>query len=88
MYTYGLTRKQCGVIFSNWKRGNIEATKEMISWMYDTVQDRSVLANSAEAEFFTTMRYCLDHIFAGEYEEATASFNNAYIRYNAKFQAC
>lgn len=83
MYSFGLTRKQCGVIFSNWKRGNIEATELMIKWMYDIIQDSRVYITSSEAEYNDTMRMTLDAVFAGEYEEASAMFKNAFSRWNA-----
>ena len=82
MLVYGLTRKQCGVVFANWKKGNIEATETMIKWMYDIIQDSCVYVTSAEAEYRKTMKNVVDHIFAGDYESATASFQNAFGRWN------
>ena len=88
MMIYGLTRKQCGVIFKAWKNGEIKATEKMIKWLYDIIQDSSVLANSSEAEYRITMKSCLEHIFDGELEEASSSFENAFCRWNASHQSC
>lgn len=88
MFEYGLSRKQCGVIFANWKSGKIKASDKMIKWLYNEIQDSRVLANQPDAEFNKSMKNCIEYIFANDYESANASFDNAFGRWNILHGSC
>lgn len=72
-YVFGLTRKQVGVIFSNYKRGNLNINEKEISYLYNNVADKkySVLGlNTKTRDTFDRLRDALELVFAGCYHTA------------------
>ena len=86
MYVYGLTRKQAGVIFSAYKKGNINVSEECIKFLYNTVVDFRCLSNSRYQDVMDRMKSGLEAIFAGNYEEASQSIMSSYEVYNLNFK--
>lgn len=82
-----ITTKQAGVIYGNWKRGNIEATREDMDFVY-RYADRFVheTTDSHEADVADRLRACVDAIFANNYAEAKAQLDGA-IRADAIYFA-
>lgn len=70
MQLTGISRKQAGVIFANWKRGNIEATQSIISEVYNYSEFRTVNAQQCECDMVDYLRECIDAIFANDYSAA------------------
>lgn len=85
-YTFGLTRKQAGVIFSAYKNGKIDVTEEHISFLYNTVVDFKCYYNSRYQDVMDRMKSGLESIFAGNYEEATESIKGSYDSYHRNFK--
>ena len=84
MFVYGLTRKQCGVIFANIKSGRLNLADDFSKWMYNNVADAKAYAdNSHLKDVFARMRNGLEAIFAGNIAEAEQELNNAYNVYHA-----
>lgn len=81
-HTY-LSRKQIGVIFSNWKKGNVNLTEEQINWLYKSCCEvRRYNDNNSFEDVLQRVKAGLESIFSGEYEEATNQINGAYELYN------
>ena len=83
-----LSTKQAGVIFRNWKLGNIDLEEQTIKDVYkfanDSISiysDRDVIER-CEDDFFEAVK-CL---FNGEYKKAEQLIKSAtYSRYHAKY---
>lgn len=86
MYTYGLTKKQCGVIFSNIKKGNLNLTEEFIKWMYNHVADYKHYKDSRTQDVMDRMKKGLELVFAQNYEEANETLINAYTVWHINFK--
>lgn len=80
MKTY--SRKQMGVIYRAVKEGNLDLTKDQVSFLYDYADRYSddMVTNTDNAKFFDALHYgmrgALDFIFAGDYDHAMVSINN------------
>ena len=66
----GLSRKQAGVIYGNWKRGNLESTQEVMGWVYDFSEMFASNVTDREMDMLRSLRDCIDAIFANDYEAA------------------
>ncbi|HZK27416.1 MAG TPA: hypothetical protein VFD00_07760 [Thermoclostridium sp.] len=80
-YLFGLTRKQCGVIYSASKKGSINLTQEMISFLYNKVCDFRMYATDATSDTRNKMSYMTDTlnaIFDNDYKKAQEYFEKAY----------
>lgn len=66
---HNITKKQAGVIYGAWKRGNISATKETINLVYGYAE-YFVSTDSTDENLVTILRECIDAIFANDYDEA------------------
>ena len=81
-YTY-ISKKQIGVIFSNWKRGNISLSEEHIKWLYDhCCEVKGYINNNAREDVLHTVKCAIDHIFSGEYAEAEEEIGHAFSAYH------
>lgn len=69
-----ITKKQAGVIYRNFKLGNIQATADEMSMMYDFVDGRCS-AWSAEKMYYA-LKNCIDFILEGNFDSANVSFRN------------
>lgn len=84
MYYTWISKKQIGVIFSNWKRGNLNLTEEMIKWLYNTCAEVKGFKNNFRFDdVLSRVRSSIDMIFSGEYADAEDTLNTAYNLYNA-----
>lgn len=80
-YLFGLTRKQCGVIYSASKRGDINLTPEIISFLYNKVCDfrRYYIDTTSETKSeMQCMSEALNAIFNSDYEKAQRLIEAAY----------
>ena len=85
-YTY-ISRKQIGVIFSNWKRGNLNLAEEQINWLYNTCAEVKGYNNNHDFDaVLQRVKAGIDHIFNGDLEEAQKSIEGAYKFYNICFK--
>ena len=66
----GLSRKQAGVIYGNWKRGNLESTQEVMGWVYDFSEMFASNVTDREMDMLRSLRDCIDAIFASDYQTA------------------
>lgn len=81
-YTY-ISRKQIGVIFANWKRGNLNLNKDIINFLYNTCAEvEGYINNMTFNDVLNRVKSGIDKIFANEYEEAEKEIMNAYDLYN------
>lgn len=73
MFVQYLSKKQIGVIFSNWKKGNLDLTEEQIKYFYNVCaecrhlhrQDHPKLADNVDR-----VKRAIDCIFNGDLAEA------------------
>ena len=87
MFIYGLSRKQCGVIFANVKSGKLHLVDDFTRWMYDHIADNRIYADNAQmADVFNRMRSGLDAIFAGDLEKAATDLSAAYNTYHIYYK--
>lgn len=85
VYTFGLTRKQCGVIFSNIKNGNLVLEKDFSNWMYSHVADYKCYYDAVEQDVMDRMKSGLDAIFNGNLQDAGKELNEAYKVWHINF---
>ena len=64
-----ITKKQAGVIYGAWKRGNITTDRETISRVYDYAE-YFVSTDSVDESLVLILRETIDAIFANDYDEA------------------
>lgn len=83
MYYTWISKKQIGVIFSNWKRGNINLTDDQIKWLYNSCAEVKGFNNNNRFEdVLRRVKNAIDSIFAGNNAEAESEINTAYDLYN------
>lgn len=76
-----ITKKQAGVIYGAWKRGEIEATKEAIDMMYFRFVGCGEQTTDAKVgDLVLKLRSVIDSLFAkdGKASELFAEFVGAY----------
>lgn len=84
-YTY-ISRKQIGVVFANAKRGNINLSEDVISWLYKNCAEvRGYNNNNNFEDVLRRVKSGIDSIFSGNYAEAEEVVIGAYNLYNAIF---
>lgn len=81
---YGLTRKQCGVIFANIKNGNLDLPECFSKFMYECIADNKwhAVGTSKAQEWMSGMNAGLQAVFAGNFEEANEQLTNALKWWN------
>lgn len=79
------SRKQAGVIFANYKRGNINADNESISLMYNYADWECFNGTSTEYDMNSSIRECIDNIFQNNYEKAQQAFDRFVNVYNLHY---
>lgn len=81
-YTY-ISRKQIGVIYGNWKRGNLNLDKNIIGFLYDSCAEVSGYVNNQTFnDVLNRVKSGIDNIFNNDYTEAEKEIRNAYELYN------
>lgn len=78
-----ISKKQAGVIFGAWKRGEIEAAKAAIDLMYDRfVGDPAQTTDSVTGDLVLKLKSTIDSVFArdGKATEKFQAFVDAYKR--------
>lgn len=73
-----ITTKQAGIIYGSWKRGNIEATREDMNFVYNYA-DKFIkqTTDSKTADVVARLNACIDAIFANDYATAKAELDGA-----------
>lgn len=72
-----ITRKQAGVIFRNYKDGNIDATKQQIDLVYTRFVSEGISSQSNDANMINSasnLRTVVNALFANDYPAANAAF--------------
>lgn len=83
MYYTWISKKQIGVIFFNWKKGNLNITEDMIKWLYNTCAEVKGFKNNFRFDdVLSRVRSSIDMIFAGNHAEAEEALNGAYSLYS------
>lgn len=85
MFVTFISKKQIGVIFSNWKRGNLNITDAMIKWLYDDIAEirgKYAQSNATLADAANGVKKAIDAIFAGDFASAEAEITRAYGYFN------
>lgn len=77
MKVNGISKKQAGVIYRNWKLGNLDMTQDMVSFVYDYADFSTNYGTPTDYTIVSDLRECVDYLFAGEFEEAQASLGHA-----------
>lgn len=84
MYYTWISKKQIGVIFSNWKRGNIDLSEEQIKWLYNSCAEVKGFNNNMNLEdVLKRVKSAIESIFSGNIKEAEDAVKSAYTLYNA-----
>lgn len=87
-HTY-ISRKQIGVIFANWKRGNLSLTEDHIHWLYNRCAEiRGFNDNNAFEDVLQRVKHGVDAIFAGDLAEAQEKIEEAYDYYHIIYAEC
>lgn len=80
-----ISKKQAGVIFGAWKRGEIEASKEEIDMMYFRfVGESAPTTDAAAIDCCDRLKAVVDSIFAHD-GKASEAFRNFIDCYKMKF---
>lgn len=86
MYYTFITRKQIGVIFANWKKGNLNLDEKIIKFLYDKCAEvRGYKNNNNFEDVLVRVKDAIEEIFANNYADAEREIENAYNVYNINF---
>lgn len=86
MYYTWISKKQIGVIFANWKRGNLDLTEEQVKWLYKNCAEvKGFNNNNMFQDVLNRVKSAIDSIFDNSYSEAEEGIKTAYSLYNAIF---
>lgn len=84
-YTY-ITRKQIGVIFSNWKKGNLNFSEELISFLYNHCAEvRGFNNNNTFEDVLVRVKNGIEMIFNNDIENAEKEIISAFNLFNCSF---
>lgn len=87
MYYTFITKKQIGVIFKNWKQGNIKLEEEIIKFLYDHCAEVRGYKNDNNFEdMLVRVKDAIDKIFSEDYEGAEEEIEGAYGFYKINFK--
>ena len=86
MYYTFISRKQIGVIFANWKKGNLNLDENIIKFLYDKCAEvRGYNNNNNFEDVLARVKCAIENIFTNEYKEAEKEIKSAYNVYNVNF---
>lgn len=86
MYYTWISKKQIGIIFANYKRGNINLTEEHIKWLYaECAEVKGFNNNNHLEDILCRVRRAIDSIFSNNYAEAEKAIIASYDLYNKIF---
>lgn len=80
--SWGLSRKQVGVFYANYKNGNLDLSDDVITYLYDYVADKKYYKNSLRDDEFGRLRFALELVFEKCYHAASKEINLVYRHYN------
>ena len=87
MYYPFITKKPIGVIFKNWKQGNIKLEEEIIKFLYDHCAEVRGYKNDNNFEdVLVRVKDAIDKIFSEDYEGAEEEIKGAYGFYKINFK--
>lgn len=84
----GISRKQAGVIYRNYKLGNLDLTEKQISLIYDYSDFSSNWAQPCEYDMVSCLREAIDAIFAKDMDGAAAKLDRFFSIHSRNFVAC
>lgn len=82
---FGLTRKQAGVIFKNYKQGNLNLTDADVKFLYDSLVGDSY-PDATMQDVYSKAHKAVDACFAEDYEEAEKQFRAAEFVYHINYK--
>lgn len=82
------SRKQAGVIFANWKQGNLHATDTTIKHMYSYADGWSMHWQPQDLDMIQCIRAAVDCIFAGNIDGAQAQLDRFEDVYDLHYTDC
>lgn len=85
---YNATRKQVGVLYANYKKGNLNISNEEVKFLYNEIADTFYFEEySDEFNYLLTVSHhvnnALDMTFKGLYEEASAEIKKSLSIFKA-----
>lgn len=86
MAAKNISKKQAGVIYGNWKRGNLVATKETMNLVY-SFAEYFVTTDSVTENLVTILRHCIDSIFKNDLDSAQHELDLFVTIYNRSYSA-
>ena len=85
-YTF-ISKKQIGVIFSNWKKGNLNLTEDEIKFLYNNCAEiRGLNFNHNFDDVLQRVKYAIDSVFANNFSEAESQIKSAYRLYGTIYR--
>lgn len=77
---------QAGVIYRNFKEGNLELDQKEISFMYDNLVEIAEYPNPQEEEINFYFKLSVDLAFEGKYELAVESIQEAINKFKSVYE--
>lgn len=74
----GYSRKQAGVIFSNYKRGNVQMTKEQVNTLYNYADWCSDWMQESDKDYCNAIKDAVQACFDNDYAEAQRKLDRAF----------
>lgn len=85
-HTY-ISKKQIGVIFSNWKKGNLDLTEEDIKCLYNSFAEvKGFNTNNNFEDCLVRVKRGIESIFDGNIEEAQEQILSGLRLYHAIYE--
>ena len=86
MYYTFISRKQIGVIFKNWKNGNLNLDEAIIKFLYDHCSEvRGYKNNNNFEDVLVRVKDGIEKTFSNNFKEAEEVIKSAYNVYNVSF---
>lgn len=82
----GYTRKQAGVIFSNYKRGNIQITKENVNTLYNYADWCSDWMKQSDKDYCNAIKAAVQACFDSDYDKAQSMLDHAFYVLNLAYE--
>ena len=83
-YAIYISRKQIGVIYSNYKKNNLKLSEDIVSWLYNSCVERRYNDNNINS-FLAGVKKAIDLIFENNFEKAEHEIKLAFQQYNLRF---
>ena len=83
-----ITKKQAGVIYRNFKAGNVKVSQQVISKIYDFAAYNWVeqTTDSVTSGLVDILCAAIDALFAGDYEAAQNELDGFVAEFNRRYE--